>query len=233
VARRGFTLLESGRRITLRPALLTALGMGTHLSLVVSAVVISSLEFRRAAEMEPDLPRPVYLAPERQPVTYAVQERLSEIALTTSEPGDGPPAPIETGSAVAEGNEPVEDVSAPMPATEEFVLTEIEVDSAVIPDPESGGPSYPPQLLALNIEGQVLARFVVDTFGRAEPKSFMALQSTHPEFSEAVRASLPLMKFRPARLKGAAVSQLVVQSFAFRITEPAPPDTAGKPIPEP
>lgn len=223
----GLTLIESGRSIGTWHAARTALGMVTHLLVLSAAVVLSSLEYRRAVEAEPDAPRPVYLAPEKREISWPKQERLSQVALATDATGDGPPGATSASPVDAVGRDKAEEVTIPTPAEEQFVLTEIEVDSAVVPDPESGGPAYPPEMLKLGVEGTVLARFVVDTFGRAVPKSFLALQSTNKEFADAVRASLPLMKFRPARLKGVAVPQLVVQSFAFRIESPPPPDTMG------
>ena len=228
----GLTLLESGRSIGSWHAARTVLGMATHLLVLSAVAVLSSLEYRRAVEAEPDAPRPVYLAPEKQEISWPKEERLSQVALTSAAEGDGPPAASAASPVDAVGSDQAEEVTIPTPAEEEFVLTEIEVDSAVVPDPESGGPAYPPEMLKLGVEGTVLARFVVDTFGRAETKSFLALQTTNQAFADAVRASLPQMKFRPARLAGKAVPQLVVQSFAFRIQTPPPPDTIGRPRPD-
>lgn len=230
----GVTLLESGRHVGPWQAAKTAIGMAAHLSVVAGFVVFTSVDYRQAREDEPDLPRPIFLAPEKRPLSAPVQERLSQVALSESpDVGDGEElAPAEESApADAMGSDEVAEITVPAPGLDEFVLTEIEVDSAVIPDPSSGGPTYPLVLLDAGIEGQVLVRFIVDTTGRAVEESYLALQSTHSAFTQAVKDALPLMKFRPARLAGTPVPQLVVQSFSFRIADPRPLDSLGNPVP--
>ena len=67
------------------------------------------------------------------------------------------------------------------------------------------------------IEGDVLATFVVDTTGRADPASFKVLRATHQLFERAVRDALPRMRFVPAEVGGRKVRQLVQQPFSFAI----------------
>jgi protein TonB len=224
--RSALTLIESGRAIGSREVLRTLLGMSAHLATVASTVVVMSIDFRITQANE-DAPAPVYIAPEKKDVSRASEERLSYVGLTGDVRGApepelsdfAPPAPeLPIGSAQA-GTDIVEDISVPSSALEEFALSEIQVDSVVTTDPTSGGPAYPPTLLNARVEGEVLARFIVDSTGRADPVSFMALQASDTAFTNAVRAALPLMKFRPARLRGTPVPQVVVQSFAFRIQE--------------
>ncbi len=220
---RGFTLLESGRVLGAGGVARTSFGMILHVSLFSALVVATSLDYRHAQDEIPfveEEARPLYLAPTKTEVSWPSEERTSQTVASAVETGDGDPAPTSSSTVEAVGDDEVQEVTIPAPAVEEFVLTEIEVDSAVTTDPSSGGPAYPIPLLDAHIEGEVLARFIVDTTGRADPKSFIALQSSHSGFTSAVRDALPLMKFRPARLKGAAVAQLVVQSFAFRINLP-------------
>lgn len=63
--------------------------------------------------------------------------------------------------------------------------------------------------------GRVVAQFVVDTTGRADLGTVKVLQSTHPAFASAVEAAVPTFAFRPARVGGRAVRQLVQLPFAF------------------
>ena len=63
----------------------------------------------------------------------------------------------------------------------------------------------------------MIAQFIVDTTGRAEPISFKVLRTTHELFAEAVRTALPKMRFIPAELGGRKVKQLVQQPFSFTI----------------
>jgi protein TonB len=205
--------------------------MSTHLATIAGAVVLMSIDFQGSHTAD-DAPGPVYIAPEKKDISRASEERLSYVGLTGDVRGApepelsdlAPPAPeVPIGSAQA-GTDIVDDVSVPSSALEEFALSEIQVDSVVTTDPTSGGPAYPPTLLNARVEGEVLARFIVDSTGRADPVSFMALQASDTAFTNAVRAALPLMKFRPARLRGMPVPQVVVQSFAFRI-QPMPTDS--------
>lgn len=78
-------------------------------------------------------------------------------------------------------------------------------------------PVYPEAMRAAGIEGQVLAQFVVNEQGRADPKSFKIVTSANPMFDLAVRNALPRMRFKPAKVGGKAVKQLVQQSFQFKL----------------
>jgi hypothetical protein len=60
----------------------------------------------------------------------------------------------------------------------------------------------------------------VDTLGTAEVSSAHVLRSSHPQFTAAVLAALPGMRFRPAMIASRRVRQLVEQEFEFRITRP-------------
>ncbi|HET7456708.1 MAG TPA: TonB family protein [Gemmatimonadaceae bacterium] len=78
-------------------------------------------------------------------------------------------------------------------------------------------PRYPDALRASRVAGQVVVRFVVDTTGRVEPSSVQVTRSTDPLFTAAVRATLPSLRFTPARARGAKVRQLVELPFEFEV----------------
>ena len=105
------------------------------------------------------------------------------------------------------------------------VYLEAELDQPVERDPSSAGPTYPDELRTKNVEGQVVAEWVVDTTGRADSASFRVVESTHPLFTRAVREVLPAMNFRPAELMGRRVRQLVRQQFRFVIERPVARDS--------
>lgn len=94
--------------------------------------------------------------------------------------------------------------------------------------PESGAralpgnppPRYPTQLRSLRVSGQVLARFVVDTSGRADMRTFEVLRSTHPLFDDEVRQVLRRYRFEPATIDGQKVKQVVVLPFDFACCDP-------------
>ena len=92
------------------------------------------------------------------------------------------------------------------------------VDKAAAPRPGNPVPVYPAALRSAQIEGTVLARFVVDSVGRAEPASIEFPEATHAQFAEAVRQSLLRSRYLPAVLDGHPVRQLVEQRFAFTLT---------------
>jgi periplasmic protein TonB len=81
----------------------------------------------------------------------------------------------------------------------------------------NAGPRYPDMLRSSNVEGEVLAQFVVDTTGRAEMSTFKPLKSSHDLFTNAVKAVLPGMKFYPAEVGGRKVKQLVQMPFQFSL----------------
>lgn len=150
-------------------------------------------------------------------------------ALAVGRPGELQPAGSGDASptpAFAEGG-----VRA---GEEETALTEIEVDSAVVRDPNSAAPVYPAVLLTQNIQGSTYVEYVVDTTGLVDTTTIRILATTHPEFARAVREALAAMRFRPALHAGIRVRQFVQQNFAFRILPPtaAPPDPPQRgPVP--
>lgn len=122
-----------------------------------------------------------------------------------------------------QGRDTTQSVAAPSIAGNDSTFTALQVDSAAVRDPASAAPAYPPALLAQGIQGSVEAQYVVDTTGAADSSTLRILASTHPDFTAAVRAALPGMRFAPARIGAQKVRQLVEQEFTFRIT---PRDTA-------
>jgi len=94
---------------------------------------------------------------------------------------------------------------------------DFQVEKAAAAIPGSAGPSYPEMLKSSGVEGEALVQFVVDTTGRAELGSFKVLRATHDAFGQAVKASLPRMRFLPAEIGGRKVRMLVQQPFAFAL----------------
>ena len=96
---------------------------------------------------------------------------------------------------------------------------EFQVEKQVAPLPNNPGPRYPDMLRSANVEGEVLAQFVVDTTGRAEMSSFKVLKSSHDLFTNAVKSALVNMRFYPAEVGGRKVKQLVQMPFQFSLTK--------------
>ena len=95
------------------------------------------------------------------------------------------------------------------------VLSSDQVDRQAAALPGTLAPHYPEALRARGVEGTVVARFVVDSAGHAEPGSFVVVGSANPLFSSAVETALLRARFRAAESNGVRVRQLVEQSFAF------------------
>ena len=102
---------------------------------------------------------------------------------------------------------------------EDQTYFEFQVEEPVQPIPGTGIPKYPDILRQAGVEGDVLATFVVDTTGRADPASFKVLRATHELFANAVKQALPAMRFTAAKVGGKKVRQLVQQPFSFAITK--------------
>lgn len=98
----------------------------------------------------------------------------------------------------------------------------VEVDSAAERDPTSAAPVYPPDLESRGVEGHAILRFVVDSTGRIDMASVMTVEASAPEFDRAVRAAMPGMRFRPAKVGERPVRQLAEQLFRFEVAPLAP-----------
>lgn len=101
------------------------------------------------------------------------------------------------------------------PVTAETYL-EAEVDDPVstvnIPRPR-----YPPVMQQMGISGRVEVQYVVDTTGRAEPASWKVIRSSNKAFEEPAREAIMKGVFKPARIRGQAVRQLVQQAISFNV----------------
>lgn len=92
-----------------------------------------------------------------------------------------------------------------------------QVDEEVVAMAGGVQPRYPDMLRSSGTEGQVIAQFVVNEKGRADRKTFRVLSSTHALFTNSVSQALPQMRFKPAKIGGKPVSQLVEQLFVFKL----------------
>lgn len=78
-------------------------------------------------------------------------------------------------------------------------------------------PRYPTTLQEARVEGEVVARFVVDGDGRVDPGSMAVVRSDHPLFEQAVRESLRQARYRPAERGGRRVPATIEQTFRFAL----------------
>lgn len=119
-----------------------------------------------------------------------------------------------TGKGV-EGGSAAGVVGGTGPVTgEAFLADQVDDPVQAINQPR---PRYPPVLQQAGVQGFVEAQFVVDTTGHAEPVSWRVLKSSHPQFEAPAKEAVLKSVFKPARMKGRAVRQLVQQRFGFTI----------------
>ena len=76
---------------------------------------------------------------------------------------------------------------------------------------------YPPVLKSAGIEGRVSLRFVVGTDGRPEAGSIQVLSSTNKAFELPAIEVIKKSRFKPAKIRGTPVRQLVDQAVRFSL----------------
>lgn len=223
-------LLESSHPGSV-PVATAALSFVAHSLLIAGAVMATRPDLVVEERHWDAAEKVIYLIPQDRSRTQQPQQELvqwtpmgmlqsftgtfRDIPIGRSEQG----ARAETMDGIQAGNAPV---NAPKIAAYEgndSVMSVLDVDSAATRYTWSAAPSYPMDMLNANKEGEVLARYVVDTLGHADTTSFEVVSSTNKAFTRAVRAALPDMRFSPAQWNGQKVRQLVEQRFAFRITD--------------
>ena len=98
-----------------------------------------------------------------------------------------------------------------------FVATLAQVDDPTVM--LSGPlPVYPPALKEVGIEGSVQLRYVVGIDSLADKNSLVVVRSTNRAFEGPALDAIKQAKFRPARIKGKAVQQLVEQVVRFTLS---------------
>jgi protein TonB len=102
--------------------------------------------------------------------------------------------------------------------TQAETYLEAEVDDPVNPI-NIPRPRYPPVMQQAGITGSVDVQYVVDTTGHAESNSWKVLKSTNKAFEEPAREAIMKGVFKPARIRGKAVRQLVQQKISFNIAQ--------------
>lgn len=228
------TLIESKRpqerrvaRHSLSFAIHVALGLGAiHATASRAApdddqVRVEPLFFSLPAEQPTPRPTAPAVAPAPRSQTPPSQP---PIAVPVPVPTTVPISvePMEPGPAVdprrfaivpAAGCEACRSASPPVSTT---LFTDATVDRAVLVI-EQQAPVYPAVLVAAGLEGRVTVQFVVDSTGRVEPESIRVVAASHPAFGESARRAIASSRFRPARVRGQPVRQLVQQAMRFAI----------------
>jgi TonB family protein len=99
-------------------------------------------------------------------------------------------------------------------------LSQVEEAPAVINAPEMQRQLmrlYPGALRDAGVTGQVMARFLVLEDGRVDPASITIRSASHEGFRSSIPELLPVLHFRPARIKGRPVKVWVEQPIIFAL----------------
>ena len=157
----------------------------------------------------PELPA-VPSAPAASPQPVIDAPNLTAAMIPPPVPGVGE---LLAGGALERAPAPSRHAGGGLPSGEPFSAAMVDEPVDILRQPV---PRYPAAFAAAGIEGRVELEYVVDTVGRAEPTSIRAIASTHQEFEAAARAAVLESRYRPARLQGRVVRQLVRQALRFR-----------------
>lgn len=236
---RELVLLESGRR-QFRPTPVAGIvSIGLHGGLAVLAVIAtaqppwasrdSTSETRvHFAAPAPTSTAPPHTAPEpsrsqKRPVValpgvqhLTVSPQIPDLLPQSGASLSDPSAIAELGEFLAVGPTAsgYSGLASPAPGGA-YSRDQVEEPAAFLAD--QAGPRYPEPLLHQRIAGRVRVRFVVGVTGRAEDEPEIVF-ATRSEFASSVRAFLAKARYRPARIGGKPVPQLVEQEFVFELT---------------
>jgi protein TonB len=96
--------------------------------------------------------------------------------------------------------------------TASYTVDQVDEPAEVIGGPP---PAYPDVLRSVGVEGVVQLQFVVGSDGRVEPRTIRVVRSSNPAFEANAVAGIAKIVFRPARVRGTPVRQLVTQNIRF------------------
>jgi TonB family protein len=193
----------------LHSALIAAAIYATASGAASDVVATAANQAEKILWVKPAAPQAAATPPAAKPKPKARPVVAPTKVPTTTPPIDRNAQPIVEPDAGATSNLP--------PGGAPGAFNSFEVDVEVVAVASSIRPQYPEMLRSSGTEGQVIGQFVVNEKGRVDPKTFKVLSSTHRLFTDAVTRALSQMRFKPAKIAGKPVSQLVQQLFVFKL----------------
>ncbi len=91
----------------------------------------------------------------------------------------------------------------------------VDVEEPVRPGTRSPKHVYPREFRGTRIGGAVHLSFLVDSTGRVVPSSVRLIGWVHPVLANAARDVVLSSRYRPARIRGRPVTQLVQQQLTY------------------
>lgn len=205
-----------------------------HGILIAGAIITTSHAREPRTSHGPEVVRPVYAPVPEPPKVAPVPRPPAPISPLPAGPSivnvpievpNGIP-PVDPLRAIVNTDQPIEfrignptragtPDPGPLPGAGALLINQVEIP--VVLDKRSPLPRFPQSLKHAGVEGMARLSFVVDTLGRVELGTAQVVESTHPAFALAVQATLPRLRFSPARVGGRPVRQLVEFPVQFRI----------------
>jgi hypothetical protein len=81
---------------------------------------------------------------------------------------------------------------------------------------------YPMRMIATGTSGGAVAQYIVSERGTVRSDSWRPIDFTNDDFLGALRAHVPAMRYRPAKLDGQPVCQLIRNHATFEFAQPVP-----------
>ncbi len=231
-----FTQLIASRPARDRSAQGTTFSLAMH-GVAITLAVLLTAETQRLADPAPSRvveigpfrePRPTPAPPKpappvRQPAPVTTTPVapapplpvMSDVPTSIPAPASDPVAAPTSAPGAPTTGEPGQGEPASDPSNGALGASDVDVAAALLP--HSPLPRYPDLLRGQRLQGVAVVRFVVGTNGRVEPNSVVIVEASHPAFAESVRAALPRMRFRPARIGAKPVRQLVEFPVGFKL----------------
>lgn len=227
-------LIESAHAGHTTTGMHSFLSISVHVAIVLTALYATT---RPAAERQSTPDTRVYFTPEPRPAAVtpsvpATKAAPAKPAAPAKVPKQAPPAPVAAPIGLPPADLPLSAPPVSVPAPPDggsdgvaaaapgqvgrngtYEAGEVEIAAAPL---SKSGPDYPERAIRLALSGAVLARFIVGANGRVED-DVLILSSTSPDFTSAVRTFLRRARYRPARVGGDPVRQLVEQRFVFEL----------------
>ena len=230
------TLIESRRRGG-RTIGGTTASVLVHAALITCAVYVTGHARELPAYQSPETPIPLYPPSGPSPETSTPHRKRGSGGAP--EPGRVPSVPvppidvpialprIETGDVFPDAgigpamwSVPGEGIHGAHSAGDGAPFVASQVDKPAVARDGNPPPRYPSMLEHSQVEGEVIAQFVVDTTGRAEMSTFEILRSSNELFAAALRDVVPRWRFLPAEAAGRRVRQIV--QLPVRFVAPRP-----------
>ncbi len=92
---------------------------------------------------------------------------------------------------------------------------DVHLNEVPIPLVGNRPPDYPAALARAGVTGHVVVEFLIDSTGTVDVGTLRVVESTDARFTEAVRGSLPALRFTPALRGERAVGVTVRQPYVF------------------